>query len=100
MKTLLIFASFLAPISASAEAKLTLFRWNPGYRAENIPVLSQTLTAAEIDSVKKGTLPESKEIFRGCYLAHLEFTQDRNPASVKPVSEIHRVCTTTAKETN
>jgi hypothetical protein len=99
MKALLLIGLMLLPAAAFAEAKLTLFRWNPGYRAENVPVISQILTASELDSVKNGNLPESKEIFRGCYLAHLEFTQDRNPASVKPVSEIHRVCTTTAKET-
>jgi hypothetical protein len=93
----LISSSALARPDA-AEGKLSIFRWNQGYRAEREPVFVGKMRETEFRSmVKEGKLPESEEIFAGCYLAHYEAEKkaDRSPASasdVKPKSEVFRIC--------
>jgi len=97
MRTFFLILGLIAFVSADSAmaAKLTLFRWNPGHRAESEPVLSQTLNDSELEGVRTGKLPQSEKIFRGCYLAHVDYAGNRTPAStegVKPKSEIRKVC--------
>lgn len=82
----------------AAEGKLSIFRWNQGYRAEREPVFVGKMSEAKFRSmVKDGKLPESEEIYSGCYLAHFEAEKkaERSPASAgdaKPKSELFRIC--------
>jgi hypothetical protein len=81
-----------------AEGKLSIFRWNQGYRAEREPVFVGKMREAEFRSmVKDGKLPQNEEIYAGCYLAHFEAEKkvDRALASTtdaKPKSEVFRIC--------
>jgi hypothetical protein len=80
-----------------AQGKLSIFRWNQGFRAEREPVFVGKMPEKEFRSmVKDGKLPESREIYSGCYLAHFEAEKsNRAPASAdqtKPKSEIFRIC--------
>lgn len=81
-----------------AEGKLSIFRWNQGFRAEREPVFVGKMPETEFRSmVKAGKLPEKEEIYSGCYLAHFEAEKkaDRAPASAteaKPKSELFRIC--------
>jgi len=81
----------------TAQGKLSIFRWNQGFRAEREPVFVGKMPEKEFRSmVKEGKLPESSEIYAGCYLAHFEAEKsDRAPASAakaKPKSEVFRIC--------
>jgi hypothetical protein len=88
------------PAFAKPEAnqgKLSIFRWNQGFRAEREPVFVGKMPEKDFRSmVKDGKLPESEEIYSGCYLAHFEAEKsERAPASTteaKPKSEIFRIC--------
>jgi hypothetical protein len=76
-------------------AKLTLFRWNPGYRAESEPVISREINEQELKDIRAGKLPKESGIFRGCYLTHVDFQSSRSLASKDdhPKSEIRKICT-------
>lgn len=80
------------------EGKLSIFRWNQGYRAEREPVFIGKMSETNFRSmVKEGKLPENEEIYSGCYLAHFEAEKkaERAPASTteaKPKSEVFRIC--------
>lgn len=103
--TALIIA-LLSPIAFArpeiTEGKLSIFRWNQGYRAEREPVFVGKVEEGEFRTmVKEGKLPENEEIYSGCYLAHFEAEKkkERAPASaaatateVKPKSEVFRIC--------
>jgi hypothetical protein len=87
--------------SEISEGKLSIFRWNKGYRAEREPVFTGKMQETEFRSmVKEGKLPENEEIYSGCYLAHFEANNKtaRAPASAneaaqpRPKSEIFRIC--------
>jgi hypothetical protein len=94
------FALLSPPALAKPEAtqgKLSIFRWNQGFRAEREPVFVGKMPEKDFRSmVRDGKLPESKEIYSGCYLAHFEAEKpDRAPASAteaKPKSEVFRIC--------
>ncbi len=85
---------FLGISSDAFGAKLTLFRWNPGYRAESEPAFSREIDESELKELRAGKLPANDGIFRGCYLTHLEFSNSRSPASQgeQPKSEIRKIC--------
>lgn len=100
MKYLLLGLVFL-PSTAFADAakgKLSLYRWNPGYRAETEASATVELSEKEYKNfLEKQLLPGSASdgLFRGCYLSHFERPPaGRSPASEKarPKTEVYRVC--------
>lgn len=95
---LLAFLSFPALADSLPKGKLSLYRWNPGYRAETEASATIELSETEYESfLKESVLPEAatNELFRGCYLSHFERPRaGRALASEKarPKAEVFRVC--------
>jgi hypothetical protein len=95
--TYLAMMFFSAPaIAADAQGPqgiVTLFRWNPGFRAERQPAFEQKISRSEFEKMLHAQrLPGGSAIYAGCYLAHFRADQARSPASVEPKSEIFRLC--------
>lgn len=96
--------SFLLGISWAAWAAtednkgtLTLYRWNPGYRAESEASLTLRVSEKEYKNfIQTSTLPlPADSIYSGCYLSHFERKlEGRQLASTPPTprKEVFRVC--------
>lgn len=98
---ILIMIPFLlgtASLPVKASGDLTLYRWNPGYRAETDASFSAKLTEQEYRQFRSTqALPEgsaSKEkLYSGCYLAKFERSSEgRKLAEATPERELQKVC--------